>query len=64
MQNRLKPETTPALESLNTAGIRSIMITGDNPLTACYVAVGCKLSDADKTVYLTEGNPFFINSSS
>lgn len=59
MQNKLKKETLPALKTLNDANISSIMVTGDNPLTACYVAVACKLVDKKKIIYLstvTENN--------
>ena len=38
MQNKLKPETTPTLNILQKAAIRSLMITGDNLLTATAVA--------------------------
>lgn len=59
MQNKLKKETIPALKYLNEANIESIMVTGDNPLTACYVAVACKLVDKNKKIYssvVTENN--------
>ena len=36
-ENKLKPSTTPTLASLQDAGIRSIMCTGDNVLTAISV---------------------------
>lgn len=65
MQNKLKKETKPALRILNKAQIGSVMITGDNPLTACYVAVGCHLVSKRKTIYLSEGknssSPFSLN---
>ncbi|KAI8803489.1 hypothetical protein BJ742DRAFT_761321 [Cladochytrium replicatum] len=34
----LKPDAKAAIEALNNSAHRSIMITGDNPLTACHVA--------------------------
>ncbi|XP_040205466.1 probable cation-transporting ATPase 13A4 isoform X1 [Rana temporaria] len=37
MENKLKPETKPVLQELNTARIRIVMITGDNLQTACTV---------------------------
>ena len=37
-ENRLKPETKPVLHQLTKANIRSIMVTGDNLLTAISVA--------------------------
>jgi cation-transporting ATPase 13A3/4/5 len=55
MQNKLKRETLPALKLLNHAKIGSIMVTGDNPLTACYVAIGCELVSKNKPIYLAEG---------
>ncbi|XP_069071492.1 probable cation-transporting ATPase 13A4 [Pleurodeles waltl] len=38
MENKVKPETKPALQELRNAQIRSIMITGDNLQTALSVA--------------------------
>ncbi|KAH3827166.1 hypothetical protein DPMN_129095, partial [Dreissena polymorpha] len=38
MENRLKPETTPVISQLSKANIRTIMVTGDNMLTALSVA--------------------------
>ncbi|KAG9316705.1 hypothetical protein JVU11DRAFT_2765 [Chiua virens] len=37
-ENRLKPGTTPAIQTLRTAHLACRMITGDNPLTAVSVA--------------------------
>jgi magnesium-transporting ATPase (P-type) len=54
MQNRLKPQTTPAMAQLIQANIECIMITGDNALTACYVAQQCQMISKYKTIYLTE----------
>ena len=54
MQNTLKPQTMPTLQKLNHAKIGSIMVTGDNPLTACYVAVACKLVSNKKKIYLSK----------
>ncbi|XP_071840521.1 polyamine-transporting ATPase 13A3-like isoform X2 [Apostichopus japonicus] len=41
MQNTLKPETPPVIEELNNANIRTVMVTGDNILTAIHVARQC-----------------------
>ncbi|KAL8601674.1 hypothetical protein ACOMHN_033850 [Nucella lapillus] len=41
MENRLKPETTPIIHQLLEANIRTIMVTGDNMLTALSVAREC-----------------------
>jgi len=43
MENKLKPETKPTVLQLNSAKIVSIMVTGDNPLTAAYVAKTCHM---------------------
>jgi cation-transporting ATPase 13A3/4/5 len=34
MQNAIKPETTPIINELHNAGLRTVMVTGDNLLTA------------------------------
>lgn len=41
LENRLKPETTPVIEALNRACIKTVMVTGDNMLTALSVARDC-----------------------
>ncbi|OAE34103.1 hypothetical protein AXG93_2891s1270 [Marchantia polymorpha subsp. ruderalis] len=38
MENKLKPETSGVLLQLAKAGLREIMVTGDNPFTAAAVA--------------------------
>ncbi len=38
LQNKIKPATPKVIAELRDAGIRSIMITGDNIYTACSVA--------------------------
>lgn len=43
MENRLKPETTPVIAALNTACIKTVMVTGDNMLTALSVARDCDM---------------------
>ncbi|KAG0712395.1 putative cation-transporting ATPase 13A3 [Chionoecetes opilio] len=43
MENRLKKETTPVIFQLHKANIRSIMVTGDNMLTALSVGRECGL---------------------
>jgi cation-transporting ATPase 13A2 len=44
-ENKLKEITTDILDELNTAGIRCVMCTGDNILTAISVARECHLID-------------------
>lgn len=43
MQNKLKPATRRAIETLQDACIRTVMVTGDNVLTAISVARQCRL---------------------
>lgn len=51
--NLLKPETIPVIDTLNKAAIRSIMVTGDNMLTAISVANECgMIASYDKTILL------------
>ena len=38
LENALKPQTAPALQTFAVAGLRCVMVTGDNPLTAIAVA--------------------------
>lgn len=47
MQNKLKPATTATIDALKAAHIRTIMVTGDNILTAISVARQCNLVWAD-----------------
>lgn len=44
-ENKLKPTTAEVLEELEEAGIRKVMCTGDNILTAISVARECNLID-------------------
>lgn len=43
MENRLKKETTPVISQLHQAFIKTIMVTGDNMLTALSVGRECGL---------------------
>ncbi|XP_072266257.1 probable cation-transporting ATPase 13A4 [Pyxicephalus adspersus] len=54
LENRLKPETQPVLEELNTANIRTVMITGDNIQTATTVAKKCGMIPDGSKVILVE----------
>ncbi|EFO94021.1 CRE-CATP-7 protein, partial [Caenorhabditis remanei] len=54
LENRLKPVTTEVIQKLNEANIRSVMVTGDNLLTALSVARECGIIISKKTAYLIE----------
>ncbi|EAR98775.2 E1-E2 ATPase family protein (macronuclear) [Tetrahymena thermophila SB210] len=51
MENKLKPITTDIIQELQSANIRTIMVTGDNALTAISVGRQCKIIDENKRVY-------------
>lgn len=55
-ENKLKPGTTPAIQTLRTAHLACRMITGDNPLTAVSVARECGLINPAAHVFA----PIFI----
>lgn len=46
-ENKLKPTTDAVLKELRQSNIGSIMVTGDNILTAISVARNCSLIDKD-----------------
>ena len=46
-ENKLKPTTEAVLKELRQSNIGSIMVTGDNILTAISVARNCSLIDKD-----------------
>ena len=37
MENKIKPVSSSVIKKLLDAGIRSVMVTGDNPLTAISI---------------------------
>ena len=51
-ENKLKPGTTPVIQTLSKACIRQVMCTGDNPLTAISVSRECGLVDPQKAIYV------------
>ncbi|RDX48098.1 P-type ATPase [Lentinus brumalis] len=55
-ENKLKPGTTPAIQTLRAAHFACRMITGDNPLTAVSVARECGLINPAAQVF----SPAFI----
>ncbi|KAL3082109.1 hypothetical protein niasHT_031138 [Heterodera trifolii] len=54
MENRLKKQTTGVINQLNRAKIRTVMITGDNLLTAMSVARECGIIRPNKRSFLLE----------
>lgn len=55
--NIVKPQTISVIRTLNTASIRSVMVTGDNIQTAVSVARECgMISPQDKTILLELDN--------
>ena len=59
-ENKLKQITTEILDELNGAGIRNVMCTGDNILTAISVARECHLIDRTAHCFV----PHFIDGDS
>ncbi|KAI0373603.1 Ca-transporting ATPase, partial [Pilatotrama ljubarskyi] len=60
-ENKLKPGTTPAIQTLRAAHFACRMITGDNPLTAVSVARECGLINPAAHVFaptFIRGNAF------
>ncbi|VDL72662.1 unnamed protein product [Nippostrongylus brasiliensis] len=53
MENRVKPVTLAVINQLNRAHIRTIMVTGDNLLTAQSVARECGIIRPNKLAYLS-----------
>ena len=54
LENAVKPETAGTLAILNKAKIRTLMVTGDNPLTAVAVAKECGLVSEGTVVYQSQ----------
>ena len=50
LENVLKPETIPTIETLNYAEIPSVMITGDNLKTSIAIGRKCKILNDDWTI--------------
>lgn len=55
-ENKLKPSTAGVISELNEAGIRNVMCTGDNILTAISVARECNMLGRDEPCFI----PHFI----
>ena len=54
VQNKLKEETKPTLNILEQAGLKMVMATGDNILTAISVSKECELIKKNSLVYSCE----------
>uniref|UniRef100_A0A8C5GQL5 Polyamine-transporting ATPase 13A3 n=1 Tax=Gouania willdenowi TaxID=441366 RepID=A0A8C5GQL5_GOUWI len=57
MQNKLKAETPAVLQDLHRANIRTVMVTGDNMLTAISVARDCGMIPPEDTVIIADALP-------
>ncbi|XP_058043326.1 polyamine-transporting ATPase 13A3 isoform X2 [Ahaetulla prasina] len=57
MQNKLKPETPAVLDDLHKANVRTVMVTGDNMLTAISVARDCGMILPQDKVIVAEALP-------
>lgn len=55
-ENKLKPSTAGVISELNEAGIRNVMCTGDNILTAISVARECNMLGRDELCFI----PYFV----
>lgn len=54
IENKLKPETVPVIKELTMASISTVMITGDNLMTAASVARECGMVRADDQIVVVE----------
>ncbi|XP_031641127.1 probable cation-transporting ATPase 13A3 [Contarinia nasturtii] len=52
--NCLKPETVNVIDDLHAAKLRTVMITGDNIMTALSVAKDCKMIKSNEEVYIVK----------
>ncbi|GAM26091.1 hypothetical protein SAMD00019534_092660 [Acytostelium subglobosum LB1] len=52
MENKMKPESKGIIATLHRANIRTIMVTGDNPLTAVSVAKQCEIVGNDAALFI------------
>uniref|UniRef100_A0A4W5MDL8 Polyamine-transporting ATPase 13A3 n=1 Tax=Hucho hucho TaxID=62062 RepID=A0A4W5MDL8_9TELE len=57
MQNKLKEETAGVLKDLRRANIRTVMVTGDNMLTAISVARDCGMITPHERVIVADATP-------
>ncbi|KAM9960066.1 hypothetical protein ACTFIW_007299 [Dictyostelium discoideum] len=52
MENRIKPQSPPIIKKLQKANIRTVMVTGDNGLTATSVAKQCGIIKNDSILFM------------
>lgn len=57
LENRLKTDTKSVIQSLADANIRTVMVTGDNILTAISVAKNCRMIQNDERVIHIDQRP-------
>ncbi|GLE00553.1 hypothetical protein PINS_up009310 [Pythium insidiosum] len=51
-RNELKDDSRDAIMTLKQGDVRTVMITGDNAMTGCYIARTCGMVDAEARVIL------------
>lgn len=56
LQNKIKPETAPIITELNNANITTLMVTGDNLLTALCVARKCGQIPKNNRIIVVEAH--------
>ena len=61
MENLIKPETKPTIDVLQRAAIKTIMVTGDNILTAISVARQANIIKPNQKVYMGDLSRFHEN---
>ncbi|XP_038579201.1 cation-transporting ATPase 13A2 isoform X1 [Micropterus salmoides] len=57
MKNLVKPESAKAINVLRMAHLRTVMVTGDNILTAVNVAKSCGMVGSDEKVIFVNATP-------
>lgn len=62
MKNLVKPESAQVINVLRVAQLRSVMVTGDNILTAVNVAKSCGMMGSDEKVIFVNATPHTAHS--
>lgn len=57
LENRLKPDTLEIINNLMAANIRTVMVTGDNILTALSVAHDCDMIPTGQNIIIVTAKP-------